>query len=93
MSVRIPTPINDPVREYAPGSAERASLKCQLANFSREPIEIPLLIGGEEVRTGQVGCVTMPHRHQHRLATWHKAGAAEVERAIRAALAAREEWG
>jgi 1-pyrroline-5-carboxylate dehydrogenase len=89
---RIPTPINEPVKNYAPGSSERASLKHTLAAMSGETIEIPLLIGGKEIRTGQMGCVTMPHRHQHRLATWHKAGAAEVEQAIRAALDARAEW-
>ena len=89
---RIPTPINEPVRSYAPGSPERASLKQQLAEMSRSRPEIPLVIGGAEVRTGDIGCVSMPHRHQHRLATWHKAGTPDVERAIQAALAARREW-
>ena len=89
---RVPAPVNEPVKTYAPGSAERASLKRTLAKMSGETIEIPLLIGGEQVRTGQLGCVAMPHRHRHTLATWHKAGTAEVERAIGAALAAREEW-
>ncbi len=89
---RVPAPVNEPVKAYAPGSAERASLQQKLAEMSGESIEIPLLIGGQEVRTGQMGCVTIPHRHQHRLATWHKAGTAEVERAIDAALQAREEW-
>ena len=90
---RVPTPVNEPVKAYAPGSAERASLKGTLSQLSREVIEIPLIIGGEEVRTGDVGCITMPHRHQHKLATWHKAGTADVERAIQAALRARKEWG
>lgn len=68
--MRIPTPVNEPVKAYAPGSAERASLKQKLADMSAESIEIPLLIGGKEVRTGQSGCVAMPHRHHHKLATW-----------------------
>ncbi len=89
---RVPVPVNEPVTAYAPGSPARASLKRTLADMSGETIEIPLVIGGHEVRTGQIGCVTMPHRHQHRLATWHKAGAAEVERAVQAALDARREW-
>jgi 1-pyrroline-5-carboxylate dehydrogenase len=89
---RIPTPVNEAIRPYAPGSPERASLKLKLADLSRAPIDIPVLIGGEEVRTGQIGCVHMPHRHQHVLATWHKAGENEVKRAIQAALDAREEW-
>ena len=89
---RIPTPVNEAIRPYAPGSPERASLKLKLADMSRAPIDIPVLIGGEEVRTGQIGCVHMPHRHQHVLATWHKAGENEVKRGIQAALDAREEW-
>jgi 1-pyrroline-5-carboxylate dehydrogenase len=88
----IPTPVNEPVRGYAPGSPERASLKRTLAEMGGGAIEIPLLIGGDEVRTGQMGCVRMPHRHQHTLARWHKAGAAEVARAIGAARRARAEW-
>jgi 1-pyrroline-5-carboxylate dehydrogenase len=90
--VRIPVPVNEPVKAYAPGSAERASLKQKLRDMSGDAIEIPLLVGGEEVRTGDVACVRVPHRHRHVLATWHKAGAADVERAIAAALAARQEW-
>ena len=90
--VRIPVPVNEPVKTYAPGSAERASLKQTLRDMSADAVEIPLLIGGEEVRTGDIACVHMPHRHRHVLATWHKAGTEEVERAIRAALAARQEW-
>ena len=90
--VRIPIPVNEPVTTYAPGTPGRASLKRKLAEMSGPAIEIPLVIGGKEVRTGQFGCVTMPHRHQHVLARWHKAGPAEVECAIRAAMAARPEW-
>src|SRR5881628_1233544 len=60
--------------------------------MSGEKIEIPLLIGGKEVRTGDTGTQVMPHRHRHVIATWHKAGPKEVEQAIRAAAAARREW-
>ena len=93
MSYRVPLPINDPVRAYAPGTAERQALKDRLAAMSAEKVEIPLVIGGKEIRTGDVGTQVMPHRHAHVLATWHKAGAKEVEQAIKAASEARREWG
>jgi 1-pyrroline-5-carboxylate dehydrogenase len=93
MSVaRVPTPINDPVRAYLPGSAERQSIKKRLAELSAEKIDIPLLIGGKEVRTGDTGTQVMPHRHGHVLATWHKAGAREAEMAVKAAMDAHREW-
>jgi 1-pyrroline-5-carboxylate dehydrogenase len=89
---KVPAPINDPVRLYAPGSPERQSLKKKLAEMSAEKIEIPLLIGGREVRTGDTGTQVMPHKHGHVLATWHKAGVKEAQQAIEAALEARREW-
>jgi len=89
---QAPMPVNEPVLSYAPGTPERAALQAQLAAMASDPIEIPLIIGGEEVRTGQTGTQVMPHRHGQVLATWHKAGRAEVERAIRAAAAAHREW-
>lgn len=88
----VPRPVNQPVRSFAPGSPERASLQESLAEQSREQIEIPLLISGKEVRTGRTSTVVMPHRHAHVLAKWHKAGTKEVDLAIRAALAAHREW-
>ena len=89
---RVPHPINDPVRGYRPGSPERQSIKNQLQSMSGEKIDIPLLIGGKEVRTGETGTQVMPHRHQHVLATWHKAGVQEAEMAIAAARQAHREW-
>src|SRR5881396_3211363 len=90
---RVPIPINEPVRSFAPGTAERQALKQKIAAVSAEKIEIPLVIGGKEVRTGDTGTQVMPHRHGHVLATWHKAGPREVEQAIKAATDARREWG
>src|SRR5438128_3247472 len=90
---RVPIPINEPVRSYAPGTAERQALKQKIGAMSAEKIEIPLVIGGNEVRTGDTGTQVMPHRHRHVLATWHKAGPREVEQAIKAATDARREWG
>src|SRR6058998_3242185 len=90
---RVPIPLNEPVRSYAPGTAERQALKQKIAAMSAEKIEIPLIIGGKEVRTGDTATQVMPHRHGHVLATWHKAGPKEVEQAIKAATDARREWG
>jgi 1-pyrroline-5-carboxylate dehydrogenase len=90
--IQVPIPLNEPVRSYAPGTAERSALKARLHELAAERIEIPLLIGGEEVRTGRTREAVLPHRHGHVLATWHLAGRAEAERAIQAATDARKEW-
>jgi 1-pyrroline-5-carboxylate dehydrogenase len=89
---RIPTPINDPNRSYAPGSPERAELKARLKAMASERIDIPLVIGGREVRTGKTATSVMPHDHSHVLADYHLAGEAEIQQAIAAAAAARREW-
>jgi len=88
----LPPPVNEPVRAYAPGSPERRSLKKRLDAMLGEEIEIPLLIGGREVRTGDTAQAVCPHDHGHVLATYHQAGAAEVEAAARAAAAAWRDW-
>ena len=77
---RVPPPVNEPVRSYAPGSPERAELKARLAAMAGERIDIPLIIGGQEIRTGETAQAVMPHDHRHVLADWHKA----VARARRA---------
>ena len=89
---QIPTPLNEPVRGYAPGSPERASLARELERQRAETVEIPLLIGGREVRTGKTVNVVMPHQHGHVLARAHQAGPGEVQAAIEAAEAARPAW-
>jgi 1-pyrroline-5-carboxylate dehydrogenase len=88
----LPPPVNEPVRAYAPGSPEKNSLKERLDAMLGEEIEIPLLIGGREVRTGETAQAVCPHDHGHVLATYHQAGAAEVEAAARAAAAAWRDW-
>ena len=87
--IRVPTPVNESVLSYAPGSTERAALSVRLAEMSAQRIDIPLIIGGEEVRTGRTSQAVMPHDHGHVLADWHMAGPAEVARAI---AASREAW-
>ena len=88
----IPKPINEPIRNYEPGSPEKASLKEKLAELSQKEIEIPLIIGGKEVRTGDTGKCIMPHNHGHVLATFHQAGEKEVTQAIESAQAAWKQW-
>ncbi len=90
--VNVPPPRNEPIRDYGPGSAEKASLKRRLAEMLGERIEIPLIIGGEAVRTGDTFEAVCPHDHGHVLAEVHQAGPAEVERAIAAAADAWHDW-
>ncbi len=90
--IRIPKPVNEPILSYAPGSPERASLKQALAEAAGKQLEIPLIIGGKEIRTGRLGKAVMPHNHQHVLATYHKAGPDEVRLAIKTAVAAQSMW-
>jgi 1-pyrroline-5-carboxylate dehydrogenase len=90
--VNVPRPANEPVRSYAPGSPERASLERRLERMMAERLEIPLVIGGREVRTGQVGKAIAPHDHRHVLADFHKGGEREAKAAIAAARAAWANW-
>jgi 1-pyrroline-5-carboxylate dehydrogenase len=89
---RVPPAVNEPVRSYAPGSPERRSLQQRLSAMEKEHVEIPIVIGGRRIHTGDVGTVTMPCDHQHLLATFHKATRANVNDAIAACAAARAEW-
>ncbi|EJF54497.1 delta-1-pyrroline-5-carboxylate dehydrogenase, group 1 [Saprospira grandis DSM 2844] len=89
---KIPTPKNEPVKAYRKGSPERASLKAELARMKGEELEIPMIIGGKEVRTGNLVSIHPPHELKHRLGHYHKGGAKEVNMAIDAALAARGSW-
>ena len=71
-------PVNEPVRGYAPGSPERASLKRRLDRMLGETVDVPLIIGGEEVVTGNKGTMVCPHDHGHVLGTFHQAGEKEI---------------
>ena len=85
-------PKNEPVFEYSPGSPERKLLEDELIAQSNNIIDIPLIIGGREIRTGKTGIVVMPSDHKHVLATYHMAGEKEAEMAVRAALDAKSCW-
>jgi 1-pyrroline-5-carboxylate dehydrogenase len=89
---RPPPPQNEPVRDYAPGSPERTDLEQRLEEMKRERLEIPCVIGGEDVRTGETFEAVMPHDKDHVLAEVHKGGSGEVERAVGAAGEAWEDW-
>jgi 1-pyrroline-5-carboxylate dehydrogenase len=89
---RLPPPANEPVLSYAPGSSERHELQQRLKEMEAERIELPCVIGSEEVRTGDTAEVVMPHRKSHVLADMHQGGPAEVERAIAAAADAWHDW-
>ena len=89
---RVPPPVNEPIKSYAPGSPERASLKARLKTMAAETVDMPLIIGGKEIRTGDTATSVMPHDHAHVLGTYHKATAQHVADAIAAAAAARAEW-
>ncbi len=88
----VPAPVNEPVRSYAPGSAQRQSLKNRLRSMLDERPEIPLIIGGKEVRTGRTVEAVSPHDHGLVLATFHQAGATEVQQAVEASQKAWKEW-
>jgi 1-pyrroline-5-carboxylate dehydrogenase len=85
-------PKNEPVLSYKPGSRERLLLEEELSVQKNQVIDIPLIIGGKEIRTGKTGQVVMPSDHKHVLATYHKAGEKEVALAIEAALEAKDCW-
>jgi 1-pyrroline-5-carboxylate dehydrogenase len=89
---QTPAPVNEPVLSYAPGTPERAELKRTLKDLAARQVDVPLVIGGRDVRTGRTVDAVMPHCHQHVLANVQQAGPAEVQAAISAAHAAWRDW-
>src|ERR1051325_4773149 len=88
----VPPPVNEPNLGYLPGSAERAALKARLKEIAGERIDIPVIIGGREIRTGRTHQAVMPHDHRHVLADWHVADGAHVHEVIAAAKKAACDW-
>lgn len=88
----VPTPINEPIKSYAPGSPERAELKKMLADLRSVELDIPMYIGGKEVRSNNKARIAPPHDHKHTLGHFHKSSKEHVQQAIDAALSAREKW-
>jgi len=90
--VRIPEPVNEPVRSYAPGTPERASLKKRLDEMLKEEYDIPAVIGGKEVRSGNTLDVICPHDHGHKLGVCHQVSEDDVANAAKEAKKAWHEW-
>lgn len=88
----VPVAVNAPNKMYAPGSPERKELKEALAEMRSKQVDIPMYIGGKEVRTGNTHDIYPPHDLSHKLGVFHEGGAEHVNQAIEAALAAKEQW-
>ena len=90
--ISFPLPANEPVKSYLKGSPERIALEAELERQSKTVVDIPIIIGGKEIRTGNTGEVRCPHDHKHVLATYHKVGEKEIKLAIETAMKAWQEW-
>lgn len=88
----VPTPINEPIKTYAPGSAERKELQAMLKELRSKQLDIPMYIGGEEIKSGNKARLAPPHDHKHTLGYFHKSEKKHVSQAIRAALNAKKKW-
>lgn len=88
----VPYPENEPILQYRKGTPERAALEQAINELRANPVEIPIIIGGKEIKTGSIGTQVIPHDHQHILARYHKATENEVKLAIETSLKAKEEW-
>ncbi len=89
---KVPKAINEPVRDYAPGSAERKSLLAMYSKMYNETVDIPAYIGGKEIRTGKTDTIHPPHDIKHTLGTYHLADQEHIEKAVSVALEARKKW-
>lgn len=89
---KVPVAVNEPIKSYAPGSPERKELQAMLKELRSKEMDIPMYIGGEEVRSNNKVRLAPPHDHQHTLGYFHKSDRSHIEKAITAALAAREKW-
>lgn len=90
--IKVPTPFNEPIYSYAPGSREKKDLKAHLGKMLNEKIEIPLIIGGKEIFSGNMADCRCPHDHNHLLAQYHTAGLPELDKAVKEAQKAWKDW-
>lgn len=88
----VPVPVNEPVKSYAPGSAERIAIKAMLIELRSKEVDIPMYIGGKEIRGTDKVRLSPPHDHKHTLGYFHKSNKDHVKQAIDAALAAKPKW-
>jgi 1-pyrroline-5-carboxylate dehydrogenase len=91
-AIRIPEPTNEPVYMYGPGSKERKALRAALDDMLSNQVDVPIIVGGKEIRTGDTAEIRCPHDHRHILGRYHKADASIVAQAEKAAAAAWKEW-
>ena len=89
---KVPEPVNEPIKNYAPGEPEREALLQKYNELKNQMLEIPVMIGGKEIKTGNIGDCILPHDHQTKIGFYHKAGKEEVKLAIQTALEARKTW-
>ena len=89
---KVPVAVNEPIKNYAPGSSERKELQAMLKELRSKEMDIPMYIGGKEVRSNNKSRLAPPHDHQHTLGHFYKSDRSHIEQAIDAALAAREKW-
>ena len=89
---KVPVPINEPIKDYAPNSKEKKSLVAKINELSSMKVEIPIIIDGKEIKTGNTGNCVKPYDHAHILGTYHKAGEEEVKMAIESSLDAWNDW-
>ena len=92
LNFNIEEAVNEPIKGYLPGSDEKASLKAKLYELKSQTFDIPIIINGQEIRTGNTESCVIPHNHQHILATYHKAGGEEIKMAIDGLLEAWKQW-
>ncbi len=85
-------PSNETIKSYTSGTSEREDIKIKLKELKSRQIEIPIIIGGKEIKTGNLGQCVLPHDHGTVVGTYHKAGEKEVQMAIEASLKARTQW-
>ena len=88
----VPIAVNEPIKDYAPGSPERALVSEVYRTMYNSSVEVPMYINGENIKTGDTGTMSPPHDHKHILGTYHKAEKKHIETAISTALEAREKW-
>jgi len=85
-------PSNEPIKSYAPGTPERKDIKAKLKELKARQVEIPIIIGGKEVKTGNLGECVLPHDHKTAVGTYHKAGEKEIQEAIETSLMVHRQW-
>lgn len=89
---KVPVPQNEPVKQYAPNTEERKKLQEAIAEWRSKEVDIPMYIGGKEVRSGNKVRIAPPHDHKHTLGYFHKSNKEHIHQAIDAALAAKPQW-